>query len=70
MVIRMDNDQLLNQIQVLLEGMETRINERFEPRLDAIDLRLDGIDLRLDSIDRKLTLHVEHQAEWKEMRRA
>ncbi len=66
----MDNDQLLDAIQKLLEGMESRVNQRFEQvdvRFDAVIRRLDSIDLRLASLDREFAMQagfISHIVEW------
>lgn len=56
----MDNEQLLNAIQTLLEGMEKRVNARFAAIDDRLEMyggilaALTPVVIRLDSRVKKL----------------
>jgi hypothetical protein len=43
----MDNDQMMNQIQELLEGFETRINQRIDDMGKAFDTKLENLETAL-----------------------
>ncbi len=63
----MDNSQLLDAVQVLLEGMEKRIDQKMDVRFDAVIRRLDSIDLRLASLDREFAMQagfIAHLVTW------
>ncbi len=63
----MDNSQLLDAVQVLLEGMEKRIDQKMDLRFDAVIRRLDSVDLRLASLDREFAMQagfISHIVEW------
>jgi hypothetical protein len=46
----MDNDQLLNQIQVLLEGMERRVDQKIADLETRITARFDRLNERLEML--------------------
>jgi hypothetical protein len=48
----MDNDQLLDQIQKLLKGMELRTDARF----GILDAHFEIVETKLESISRKIRL--------------
>jgi hypothetical protein len=46
----MDNDQLLNQIQGLLEGMERRFDQKIADLGTRLTARIDRLDNRLEML--------------------
>ena len=56
------NKDLLKQILVNINSLETRIDKRFdiiEKRLDNVEKRLDNVEKRLDNVEKRLD-NVEH----------